>query len=162
MQKLYQVERQAREEGLTSEQRYRLRQEESLTVMQELKQWLLDNAPEAHHKVLPGSNIGKAISYALGQWSRLERYLEDGKHEIDNNWVENSIRPVALGRKNYLFAGSHDAAQRAAMIYSLIGSCRKNDINPMEWLEDILTRIQDHPINRIDQLLPNNWKTSQS
>ncbi len=162
IQKLYQVERQAREEGLNAEHRYRLRQEESLPVMQELKQWLLDNAPEAHHKVLPGSKIGKAISYALGQWSRLEIYLEDGRHEIDNNWVENSIRPVAVGRKNYLFAGSHEAAQRAAMIYSLIGSCRKNDINPMEWLEDILTRIQDHPINGIDQLLPNDWKTRQS
>jgi len=91
-------------------------------------------------------------------WARLERYLEDGRYEIDNNWVENSIRPVALGRKNYLFAGSHEAAQRAAMIYSLIGTCKKNDVDPCEWLTDILTRIQDHPINKIDDLLPPNWK----
>jgi transposase len=71
------------------------------------------------------AKIGKAISYALGMWHRIERYIEDGKYEIDNNWVENSIRPVALGRKNYLFAGSHDAAQRAAMIYSLLATCKK-------------------------------------
>ena len=91
-------------------------------------------------------------------WYRLERYLEDGRYEIDNNWVENSIRPVAVGRKNYLFAGSHDAAQRAAMIYSLIATCKKNNVEPSKWLTDVLSRIQDHPINKIDELLPACWK----
>jgi transposase len=159
IQKLYQVERQAREQGLNSEERYQLRQQESLPLMQDLKEWLIEHAPKANLKVLPGSKIGKAISYALGMWGRLERYLEDGKFEIDNNWVENSIRPVAVGRKNYLFAGSHDAAQRAAMIYSLFGSCKKNAVDPMEWLTDIMTRIPDHPVSRIDELLPGNWTT---
>jgi transposase len=158
MRALYMIERRAGEEGMTAEDRHRLRQQESLPLMKELKEWLLYNAPEANHKVLPTSKIGKAISYTLGMWPRLERYLNDGRHEIDNNWVENSIRPVAVGRKNYLFAGSHEAAQRAAMIYSLFGSCKKNGVDPMAWLEDVLNRIQDHPVNRINELLPHNWK----
>jgi len=158
MQKLYDIEQQVREKNLNHEARKALRVERSYPVMKELKNWLLENAPVEGSKVLPQSKIGKAISYTLGMWARLERYLEDGRYEIDNNWVENSIRPVALGRKNYLFAGSHEAAQRAAMIYSLIGTCKKNDVDPCEWLTDILTRIQDHPINKIDDLLPPNWK----
>jgi transposase len=162
MKALYMIERRAREEGMTAEDRYRLRQQESLPLMKELKEWLLYNAPEANHKVLPTSKIGKAINYTLGMWARLERYLNDGRHEIDNNWVENSIRPVAVGRKNYLFAGSHEAAQRAAMIYSLFGSCKKNGVDPMAWLQDLLNRIQDHPVNRIDELLPHNWKPLKS
>ncbi len=154
MQKLYKTEQKAREEGLGYEARKALRVKESQPVMEALKGWLLENAP----KVLPESRIGKAISYTLGMWKRLERYLEDGRYEIDNNLVENSIRPVAVGRKNYLFAGSHEAAQRAAMIYSLIATCKKNDVEPSEWLADVLSRIQDYPINRISELLPGNWE----
>jgi len=154
IQKLYKTERVARQEGLGYEERKALRIKESRPVMEELKGWLVENVP----KVLPESRIGKAISYALGMWRRLERYLEEGRYEIDNNWVENSIRPVAVGRKNYLFAGSHEAAQRAAMIYSMIATCKKNDVEPSEWLPDVLSRIQDHPINRIDELLPGNWE----
>lgn len=158
IQELYKTERQARKEGLNFEERKAIRLEKSLPVMKRLKEWLMENAPGQGSKVLPQSKIGKAISYTLGMWHRLERYLEDGKYEIDNNWVENSIRPVALGRKNYLFAGSHDAAQRAAMIYSFLGSCKKNGIEPSEWLTDVLSRIQDHPVNKIDQLLPVKWR----
>lgn len=157
IQKLYDTERKAREEGLDWDARKELRKKESLPVMNELKDWLDKNAPVKGGKILPKSKIGKAISYTLGMWSRLERYLEDGRYEIDNNWVENSIRPVAVGRKNYLFAGSHDAAQRAAMIYSLLATCKKNNIDPSEWLTDILIRIQDHPINKIEELLPDKW-----
>ena len=160
MQKLYHVERKLRKEALIYEQRKSLRDQESKPVMDNLKSWLMENAPESTSKVLPQSKIGKAISYTLGMWHRLERYLDDGRYEIDNNWVENSIRPVALGRKNYLFAGSHDAAQRSAMIYSLIATCKKNEIEPSEWLTDVLTRIQDYQINKIDDLLPGNWKKS--
>jgi len=157
MQKLYHIERKARKEALTYEQRKSLRDQESKPVMDDLKSWLMENAPESTSKVLPQSKIGKAISYTLGMWHRLERYLDDGRYEIDNNWVENSIRPVALGRKNYLFAGSHDAAQRSAMIYSLLATCKKNEIEPSEWLTDVLIRIQDHPINKIGDLLPGIW-----
>jgi hypothetical protein len=160
MQKLYHIERKARKEALTYEQRKSLRDQESKPVMDNLKSWLMENAPESTSKVLPKSKIGKAISYTLGMWHRLERYLDDGRYEIDNNWVENSIRAVALGRKNFLFAGSHDAAQRSAMIYSLMATCKKNEIEPSEWLTDVLTRIQDYQINKIDDLLPGNWKKS--
>jgi transposase len=119
-------------------------------------------APGKHRGIqqqgIAKSKIGKAISYALGMWHRIERYIEDGKYEIDNNWVENSIRPVALGRKNYLFAGSHDAAQRAAMIYSLLATCKKNNVEPSAWLTDVLAKIQDQPINKIEDLLPEKWQ----
>lgn len=81
--------------------------------------------------------------------------------DIDNNPVENSIRPVALGRKNYLFAGSHTAAQRAAMFYSLLATCKNHLINPYDWLTDVLNRINEHPINKIEELLPQNWKPTQ-
>jgi transposase len=157
IQKLYKTERKAKQEGLDYEQRKALRIEESKPVMEKLKSWLVENVPESTSKVLPRSKIGKAISYTLGKRHRLERYLDDGRYEIDNNWVENSIRPVAVGRKNYLFAGSHEAAQRSAMIYSLLATCKKNKVEPNEWLSDVLTRIQDHAINKIDDLLPGNW-----
>jgi transposase len=156
IQKLYAVERKAREQ-LNYDERKTLRENESKPILQNLKTWLLENAPESNSKVLPKSKIGKAISYVLGMWHRIERYLEDGRYEIDNNWVENSIRPVALGRKNYLFAGSHDAAQRAAMIYSLLATCKKKDIEPTIWLTDVLGKIQDYSINKIEELLPENW-----
>jgi len=107
--------------------------------------------------VLPKSPIGKAIQYTLGLWDRLERYPLDGTWLIDNNRIENSIRPVALGRKNYLFAGSHDAAQRAAMIYSLLGTCKMNGINPWQWLNHVLTVIPDWKANHLEELLPINF-----
>ncbi len=92
------------------------------------------------------------------RWNELMVYTTDGKLNIDNNPVENSIRPVALGRKNYLFAGSHEAAQRSAMLYSFMGTCKLNKINPAVWLTDVLKRINNHPINKITELLPQNWK----
>jgi transposase len=158
IQKLYAIERKAISKGLDYDQRKELRNSESRPVLKALKAWLLENAPGSNSKILPKGRIGKAISYALGMWHRIERYLEDGKYQIDNNWVENSIRPVALGRKNYLFAGSHDAAQRAAMIYSLLATCKKNNVEPTAWLTDVLARIQDQPINRIEDLLPDKWQ----
>ena len=158
IQKLYTIERKARNEHLDYGDRKKLRIKESKAILQDLKAWLLENSPETNSKILPKSKIGKAISYALGMWHRIERFLEEGKYEIDNNWVENSIRPVALGRKNYLVAGSHDAAQRAAMIYSLLATCKKNNVEPSAWLTDVLAKIQDHPINKIEDLLPEKWQ----
>jgi hypothetical protein len=86
-------------------------------------------------------------------------YATDGKLNIDNNPVENCIRPVAVGRKNYLFAGSHEAAQRSAMLYSLLGTCKLHGINPFSWLKGVLEIISSHPINKIRCLLPYNWKS---
>ncbi|HEY4788564.1 MAG TPA: transposase, partial [Bacteroidales bacterium] len=130
------------------------RQEKSVPVLKELEDWLKDNIIQ----VLPQSAIGKAITYTLGLWPRLMRYTEYGQCEIDNNLIENSIRPVALGRKNYLFAGSHDGARRAAMIYSFLGTCKINNVNPTEWLTDVLNRIYDYKANKLAELLPSNWK----
>ncbi len=154
IQKLYAVERECREASLGYQERKAERQEKSLPVLASLEKWM----KEEYVKVTPGSSIGKAIFYSLSRWKKFSLYAENGMLEIDNNLVENAIRPVAIGRKNYLFAGSHQAAQRAAMMYSLLACCKKNNVNPHEWLEDILKRISDHPINRIEDLLPNNWK----
>jgi len=95
---------------------------------------------------------------AVRRWEKLCRYTEDGRIEIDTNLVENAIRPIALGRKNYLFAGSHNAAQRAAVIYSLLASCKKHDVNPQLWLTDLLSRIPTHPAKRVNELLPHRWE----
>jgi transposase len=154
IQQLYMIERQAREEQLEYEQRKALRQEKSALVLQELHAWLKENITQT----LPKSAIGIAIAYTLHLWPRLIRYLDDGKYEIDNNWIENSIRPVALGRKNYLFAGSHEGAQRAAIMYSFLGTCKINNIEPFEWLSSVLKRIPDHSIQRLEELLPGNLK----
>jgi transposase len=150
MQKLYMIEREARENDLSFEQRKELRSEQSLPILNELEKWMKEQLPD----ILPKSSIGQAITYTLGLWNRLTRYIENGQVEIDNNLIENSIRPVALGRKNYLFAGSHEAAQQAAMIYSFLGTCKINNIEPLSWLKDVLQRIQDHSIQKLDELLP--------
>jgi hypothetical protein len=100
----------------------------------------------------------KALAYSIERWNELMIYTTDGKLNIDNNPVENSIRPVAIGRKNYLFAGSHEAAQRSAMLYSLLGTCKLNGVNPFVYLRNVLQRIATHPINKIEELLPQDWK----
>lgn len=155
MQRLYDVERQTREEGMSYKQRYELRQEKCLPVLQRIHSWMKENIIE----VLPQSMIGKAIAYTLSRWEKLCFYTNDGRLEIDNNLVENAIRPVAIGRKNYLFAGSHHAAQRSAMLYSLVGTCKKRGIEPYQWLKDTLTKIPDWKANELCQLLPCNSST---
>ena len=151
--KLYEIERQVK--GVTYEERKQVRQEKALPILERFKQWLMQN------RGLPKSPWGKAVSYTLARWEKLVRYTEDGRIEIDNNLVEKAIRPIALGRKNYLFAGSHDAAQRAAVIYSLLGTCKKHDVNPWEWLSDVLARIPTHPHKQIDELLPHLWQNNK-
>lgn len=150
MQKVYAVEREAREMGLSHEERSTLRQEKSVPVLIALKNWMIEN----YKSVVPKSPIGQALHYCLERWDKLMLYTTNGMLEIDNNLVENAIRPVAVGRKNYLFAGSHNGAQRAAMLYSFLGTCKINDINPFEWLRSTLETIPNHPVNRISELLP--------
>jgi len=155
IQKLYQVEREAREANLSFTDRYQLRQEKSVPILVDIKEWLYQNST----KVLPASLIGKAINYTVGMWPRLERYITDGRFEIDNNLIENAIRPIALGRKNYLFAGSHEAAQNAALIYSLMATTKFHNVNPAEYLEYVFQNILDYPFHKLADLLPQNWKT---
>lgn len=137
MQKLYEVEEYARENNFSLDQRLALRREKSVPVLEELKAWLTITISELR----PTDLIRKACEYSLGRWERLCLYSKYGHLEIDNNLVENAIRPIALGRKNYLFAGSHEAARRAGMIYSFFAMCHANKINPHDWLKDTVYRI---------------------
>jgi len=149
-QKLYDIERIAREENFDFDRIKELRQQQALPVLREMETWLNENI----YQTLPQSAIGQAIAYTLKLWPRLARYIEDGRFQIDNNLIENSIRPVALGRKNYLFAGSHHAAQQAAIIYSLLATCKINNVEPFGWLKHLLNVIPDYPANQLHKLLP--------
>jgi len=156
---IYDIERKCKEQGLSYDEITKVRQQEAVPVLEELHTWLLQEYKKKH---LPSSPISIAINYSLERWDRLCYYTKDGKLNPDNNPVERSIRPIAVGRKNYLFAGSHKGAQRLAMIYSLIGTCKMNGINTYEWLKDVFSKINIHPISKIAQLLPHNWKPEQS
>jgi transposase len=160
LQKLYAIERACKEGNLSFEQIKDARQQQSVPILHALGQWM----KEQYMQVTPKSSIGKALAYSMERWPRLSRYSEDGALNIDNNPVENSIRPVAVGRKNYLFAGSHEAAQRSAMLYSLLGTCKMHQIEPYQWLKTVLDAIADHPINQIEKLLPYYYtgKTNQN
>jgi transposase len=151
-QKLYAIEQKARDQSYTPEQRHKLRLDESLPILNELGKWMA----ETYKTVLPKSALGKAIAYCIPRWDNLLAYLNDGSLEIDNNLAENAIRPIALGRKNYLFAGSARGAERAAMFYSFFGTCKKNDINPFEWLKKVLEVIPTYKVSKLSDLLPQN------
>ena len=148
--KLYDIERKARENALAENEIYTLRQEEAKPILTEIKTWLDENI----HQTLPKSAIGNAIGYTLTLWPRLVRYLDQGRFHIDNNLIENTIRPIALGRKNYMFAGSHEAAQQAAIVYSLLATCKLNNIEPLGYLTKTLSIISDYPEERLHELLP--------
>lgn len=153
---LYAIEERARQDKLSHEGRRDLRQAKSIPVLMEMKVWLDRKLEE----VLPKSGLGKAIGYMLSRWQTLTIYCEDGCLEIDNNMIENAIRPIALGRKNYLFAGSHNGAQRAAIVYTLLANAISAGVEPFAWLRDIFTRIADHPYSKLDQLLPQYYKSN--
>ena len=108
-------------------------------------------------KVPDGSGIARALDYSLKRWAALTRYLVDGRLPIDNNWIENQIRPIAFGRKNWLFAGFQRAGRRAAVVMSLIQSAKMTGHDPYAYLKDVLTRLPTHPNNRIEELLPHRW-----
>jgi transposase len=148
--RLYDIEREARNKELTYDEIKALRQEQSVIIIDEIALWLNSQKRE----VLPKSAIGMAINYTLNLWPRLIRYTENGRFNIDNNLIENSIRGVALGRKNYLFAGSHESAQRGAVIYSLLATCQIRGVEPFTWLKNALDTIPDYPANQLEKLLP--------
>ena len=107
---------------------------------------------------LPKGTTGKAFAYTLKRWEQLNAFLLDGMLEIDNNLIKNAVRPVALGRKNYLFAGSHEGAKRAAIVYSFFAMCKVEEVNPAHWLKYVLDNIQDTKINELENLYPKNYK----
>jgi transposase len=153
IQKLYALERELKQTNADEKQVVAMRKENAAQVIAGLKQWMITNRPG----VTPTSAIAKAIDYTLSRIDALKVYTTDAKLQIDNNLVENSIRPIAIGRKNYLFAGSHQAAENAAIFYSLFATCKAQGINPYTWLAETLKKIGTHPVNRIEELLP-GWK----
>lgn len=154
-QQLYAIERRIKDDALQGEAVVRLRQQEAIPVLQTLKTWMEKEYPAI---VVKKSPIAQAIAYCLPRWEKLSIYTKDARLAIDNNMVENAIRPVAVGRKNYLFAGSHEAAQRAAMMYSLLATCKLHNINPYYWLKDVLENMHLFNTSNIEGLLPQNWK----
>ena len=152
--RLYDIERKAKDENYSSAQLLEARQKEAKPILAEIRT-VLD---EYKNQVLPKSPIGKAITYSLNQWEALNRYVDDPMLEIDNNLSERILRMVVIGRKNYMFAGSEAGAWRAAIIYSLVASCKLNEIDPFRYFRDVLARVSTHPADKIDELLPSEWK----
>lgn len=154
-QKLYRVEASCKSEGLSVEQRKACRDELSLPVVDELYDWIR----ELHPRLVPKSPLFVATQYAINQEAAWRRCFTDGRFEIDNGEVERQLRRVALGRKNYLFAGSDEGAKRLAVGYTVFGSCHMHGVNPWAWAADVIRKLQrGWPMSRLDELLPNAWK----
>jgi len=153
IRKLYRTERESQE--MTLEARHQYRHQKNLqAIWEEMK----TKAEELKPGLLPQSSLGKAIGYFLNEYQPVVGYLERGDFEIDNNLCENSIRPIAVGRKRWLFLGHPDAAWRSTVIYSIVMSCRRRAINPQEYLTDVLSRLPSMKASEINQLVPGNWK----
>jgi transposase len=150
--RVYSVEDRAR--GLTAQERLELRQRVSAPAMEKLHRYLLAMREE----VLPKSPAARAVRYTLNQWKALTRFLEDGDLEIDNGAAERANRDVAIGRGNWTFFGSDNGGRTAAVLLSFTAMCKRNGVEPFAWFRDVLSRITMHPINRIAELLPHNWK----
>jgi transposase len=158
MKGLYKVEKEAREAGLDAAQRRALRQEKSAELMKTLQAQIL----ELRQAVLPASALGKACSYALNQWQRVSRYLEYGQVEIDNNLCENGIRPLAVGRKNWLHIGGEEAGPKIAGILSIVETCRRLKINVRDYMMDVLPGLAERDQSELPQMTPAAWKARQA
>lgn len=155
---LYDVEREAKDRELQGAARRALRQERSLPVLADIEAYLRREQPQ----MLPQSPIAAACGYVLGNWEALKRYTADGALEIDNNGAERSLRPIAVGRKNWLWYGSDRGGQTAAILSTCVASCKRHHIDPFAYLRDVFERISAHPMNRLAELLPDQWKTAHA
>lgn len=153
---LYEVEREARDRALDAAGRRALRQERSVPILADVEAYLKREQPH----VLPKSPIGEAIAYALNNWAALARYTEDGDLEIDNNAAERSLRGVAVGRKNWMFLGSDTGGRTAAILTSLVTTCKRLHVEPFAYLRDVFDRISAHPVHRLAELLPDQWQAA--
>jgi transposase len=149
---LFAIEREIN--GLASQERLRVRQERSRSFIVELEAWLR----EQRAKLSRNNDTTKAINYCLSRWDAFTRFLDDGRLCMSNNAAERELRAVAVGRRNWTFAGSDEGGRRAAAIYTLIATAKLNDVDPQAWLADVLARINDHAIQRLAELLPWNWQ----
>jgi hypothetical protein len=155
---LYDVEREAREGGMDPDQRHALRQARYLPILADIEAYLKRERPQ----VLPKSPIGQAIGYTLSNWDALVRYCQDGDLEIDNNGAERSLRGVAVGRRNWTFLGSDNGGHTAAVLTSLIATCKRHRIDPFAYLRDVFQRISAHPITQLADLLPDKWLAART
>ena len=153
---LYDIEREVKD--LAADERLKIRQTRSRPLAEALYKWLMLQ----RRQITDGSATARAIDYSLRRWGALTRFVDDGKLPIDNNWAENQIRPIAIGRKNWLFAGSLRAGQRAAAVMSLIQSARLNGHDPYAYLKDVLQRLPTHKNHLIAELLPHRWQSLAS
>jgi transposase len=147
---LYQIEDYIR--GCSPEDRRAARQKYAVPLLDAMHAWMIETVSQLDSK----SNLAGAFNYSLNRWKALCRYTQDGRLEIDNTIAERSIRGMGIGRRNFLFFGSDSGGERAAIIYSLVETCKLNNIDPQRYLQYVLERIADHPINRINELLPWN------
>jgi transposase len=154
---LYDVEREARDQKLSPDARRALRQAKSKPILEDIRVYLEREQPQ----VLPKSPEGQAIAYTLSNWQALTRYCEDGDLEIDNNGAERSLRGIAVGRRNWTFLGSDTGGKTAAVLTSLIATCKRLRIDPFAYLRDVWARIAAHPKNRLEELLPDKWATAR-
>ena len=157
IQHLYKIEHMCDDAGMSFDERKAKRQELSKPIMEAMKLWMETEGL----KYSESSLAGKAITYAYTRWDNMMRYLEDGRLLLDNNLAENEIRPITLGRKNYLFCGNHDAAQNMAVVCSLLATCRNHDVNPRDYLNYVISQMPYHTKASYDellQLLPHKWK----
>jgi transposase len=156
IRRLYDVEDAAKQ--LSTSERVARRQTEARPLLTAFRQWLQQQQTE----VVPKSPFGQAITYALNQWNALMRYTDDGDLAIDNNVAENALRRVAIGRKNWLFAGSDKGGRTAAVWFSVMATCQRHDLDPWAYLTDVLRRLPDHPRDQLAELLPDRWAAAQS
>jgi transposase len=156
IRELYRVETDARE--LAADERRTVRQERARPILERFKQWLDEQADV----VLPRSPIGEAVIYSRNQWAALTRYVDDGDLAIDNNVSERALRKVVVGRANWLFCGSDEGGRRAAILYSIVATCKEHGLDPWAYLSDVLARIPTHPDHRRAELLPRNWKAARA
>jgi hypothetical protein len=157
IQLLYRIEQECKEKGYDVERRLAERQQKAKPIMDALKVWMETEGV----KYSPSSLIGKAITYAYTRWNNMMRYLNDGRIHIDNNLAENAIRPITLGRKNYLFCGNDEAAENMSVVCSLLATCKAHDVNPRDYLNFIIAKmpyLQKASYDELLELLPHNWK----
>ena len=155
---LYALERTCDQAQAPAVLRHRYRRRYAGPLLDELEKWLRDEIII----VAPKSLIGTALAYTLALWPRLRACTLDGRYLIDNNKIENTIRPLAIGRKNYLFAGSDRGARHAALMYSLLGTCTLHGVEPFAYLRDVIAGSSDHNVNKLHELLPQNLPVRQA